>query len=142
MLYRKLPTSPPRLLLRIVVTAGTGALLGIAACGSDSSVGTVVSLGPDATDTPPTGDDGSAVTGIVVGMPTGLLPNVPDAGDAADATLGMPMGLIVGLVPRGDAGGDAARSQDYDAGTSDGASRDAADEEGLHCPPICGLVGP
>jgi hypothetical protein len=134
MLYRKLPTSPPRLLLRIVVTAGTGALLGVAACGSDSSVGTTVSPGPDATDAPSTGDDGSTLMGVMVGMPTGVLPDFPDAGgDAEDAAVGMPMGVILGLVPRGDAGGDAATSPGNDAGAPDGAINDAADEEGFCC---------
>jgi hypothetical protein len=37
-IYRKAPLQPPRLLLRIVVTAGAGALLGTADCGGRDSV--------------------------------------------------------------------------------------------------------
>ncbi len=42
MIYRKLPPVPPRLLLRVVATAGAGALLGIAACGGTSFMGSIV----------------------------------------------------------------------------------------------------
>ena len=50
MLYRKVPPSPPRLLLRIVATAGTSALLGAAACSSTSSGPIAIMPGDDASN--------------------------------------------------------------------------------------------
>jgi hypothetical protein len=41
MLYRKAPAQPVRLLLRVIATAGVGALLGAAACSNSSSSGAV-----------------------------------------------------------------------------------------------------
>jgi hypothetical protein len=147
MLYRKTPATPPRLLLRIMATAGTGALLGAAACGGvdSTSTGSPVSPVRDVADAQPTGDDGSITMGFVVGMPTGLLPLVRDAG--GDATLACGTGFCGSAVmppaDGGDAGADASG-----ADTSDAAAKDAADDAGLladdggslHCPPVCGVV--
>jgi hypothetical protein len=92
MLYRKSSPNPPRLLLRIVATAGASALLGATACGS--TVGTV----PDAA-----ADSGNDAQGPCDGGPCivsmGVMPVPPDAGEAG--TVGG------GVVVSPDSGGDA-----------------------------------
>jgi hypothetical protein len=162
MFYRRLPPCPPRLLLRIVAT-GTGALLGVAACGGDTSVfsDAPVSPSPDATQTPPTDDDGSTVMGFL-GRPSGVVDATvltqEAGGDGADAVAEDAPGgdatdaghdkKDAGKQDAGkqDAGkqedGGAARDAAQDADNSDGAVvLDAADDGNLlHCPPICGVV--
>jgi hypothetical protein len=159
MFYRRIPPHAPRLLLRIVAT-GTGALLGVAACGGDTSVFTdaPVSPGPAATQTPTTGDDGSTVMGFV-GVSSGVIDaTVLHHEPGEDAA-----GTVAEDAPGGDAKDAAHDEQDagkQDAGKQDAgkqedgdAGRDAADnsdgalvldasDEGslLHCPPVCGVV--
>jgi hypothetical protein len=154
MFYRRIPPHAPRLLLRIVAT-GTGALLGVAACGADTSVfsDAPVSPGPAATQTPTTGDDGSTVMGFV-GMATGAMDATVlhhEAGeDAADTVAeDAPGGDTKDAAhDKQDAGKqDAGKQEERDAGrdaadNSDGALvLDASDDVGLlHCPPVCGVV--
>jgi len=120
MLYRKAPPGPPRLLLRIVATAGAGALLGFTGCSSDS--GSPV-------------DSGSAV-----GPEGGLLPNV--ASDASDDSAPVVFSSSGGIMIRPD---DDASPPDAEAGLDvsspdafDG-SGDATDDATAPCHP-CGVV--
>ena len=143
MLYRKLSPRPPRLLLRIVATAGTGTLLGIVACGTDSATfnGTLASPGPDAAHVP-SADDASIGMGGFLGMAVGVVDAsvLDDAGgDAAD---GARLDDASPVKDSGeDAGSDATKDASDDAQVSDGAIKDAADEgDVLHCPPVCGVV--
>src|SRR5450432_1655432 len=96
MLYRKAPPTPPRLLLRIVATAGAGALLGFTGCSSSSTVNGVV-VSPEAGYVPSdASDDASPPCGVVfcdivsnpsdaeaefdvTSHPTGVVPYNPDA---------------------------------------------------------------
>jgi hypothetical protein len=164
MFYRRIPPHAPRLLLRIVAT-GTGALLGVAACGGDTSVfsDAPVSPGPAATQTPTTGDDGSTVMGFV-GVSSGVIdatvlhhePGEDAAGTVAEDA---PGGDVKDAThDEQDAGKQDAGKLDagkQDAGKQDegGAGRDAADNSDgalvldasddaglLHCPPVCGVV--
>jgi hypothetical protein len=139
MLYRKAAPNPPRLLLRIVATAGAGALLGVAACSSSSSSGSTPLLPGDAADQ---GDfDANQIM-------TGVLPENPDATLACG---GGPCGIMVLPHPDGsagsasDAGGDAPADgvddATADADLSDGTTKDGGEAgASLHCPPICGVV--
>jgi hypothetical protein len=78
MVYRRSPATPPRLLLRIVTGAGTGALLTAAACGSSSPrcMGLCVDQPTDAGSTGERDANGEVFA-------TGLAPN-PDAGPSPD----------------------------------------------------------
>jgi hypothetical protein len=116
MLYRKAPPAPPRLLLRIVATAGAGALLGFTGCSSSS---------------------GSPVdSGSVVGPEAGLMANVPsDASDDSAPTVNSSSGGII-VMPDDD-----ASPADAEAGL-DGSSPDAFDGSGDATGPChpCGVV--
>ena len=101
-LYRKSPPTPPKLLLRIVATAGASALLGVAACSDSTSgfhgVGVV-----DATPPPDSGDDSTVGVGVV-----GSVAYLPDAGHDT----GLPCGTgVCGVVAMphdaGEAGTDS-----------------------------------
>jgi hypothetical protein len=148
MLYRNQPPRPPRLLLRIVATAGTGALLGVAACGTDSPAfsGTLASPGPDAAEAPSTDDDASAGLGGFLGMATGVADaSVLDDADGDAADRARPDGDAAdageGSDAAEDAGNDAAKDASEEGDVPDGAIKDAADEgDVLHCPPVCGIV--
>ncbi|HTB72592.1 MAG TPA: hypothetical protein VK762_05095 [Polyangiaceae bacterium] len=143
MLYRKLPPRPPRLLLRIVATAGTGALLGVVACGTDSTTfnGTIASPGPDATRAPPA-DDASIGMGGFLGMAAGSVDASVLDDTGGDATDGARLDDASPVEDSGeDEGSDQTQDASDDAQVSDGAIKDAADEGNvLHCPPICGVV--
>ncbi len=142
MLYRKAAPNPPRLLLRIVATAGAGALLGVAACSSSSANGSSPIV--PAADAADNGDlDANQII-------TGVLPSHPDA-TVLPCGAGGVCGLMV-LPHDGDVG-DEASPGESDAGAEAGndAAADAeipdsgtheAPDGGimLHCPPICGVV--
>ncbi len=141
MLYRKAAPGPPRLLLRIVATAGAGALLGVAACSSSSTSGSSP-LVPSA-DAADNGDlDATPIL-------TGLLPNHPDA-TLLPCGAGGPCGAIAlphldggdeASADGSDAGADAGNDAASDAEISDTGVNDLA-EGGIlvHCPPTCGVV--
>jgi hypothetical protein len=120
MRYRKAPITPPRLLLRIVGTAGAGALLGVAACSSSISSDSA----PITTGIVVTGDAGgdasadAAAFYMGIGVPppcngcqmtTGVVAYTPDAstdgaalpGDASDDA------IFNGIGPYPHDGGDA-----------------------------------
>jgi hypothetical protein len=139
MIYRKAAPNPPRLLLRIVASAGAGALLGVAACGPSDAPGSIVSVphaSDAATDAEVDGDQFAAgfCCGSVVGAPPGISPDggilsypadggilsyPADAGDAGDSS---------------DAPGDAESLGDTGAGSSD------ATDDVTHCGGFCGVV--
>jgi hypothetical protein len=132
MLYRKAPPTPPRLLLRIVATAGAGALLGMAACASSSSNGVVPSPPSDAAD-----EAELDATPIV----TGLVANPPDA------TLpcgGGPCGSVAFPADGGDAGGlvpaTDAEASPLDA-SLDGSDANVESPDAIaHCGGVCGVI--
>jgi len=105
MLYRKSSPSPPRLLLRIVATAGAGALVGGAACSSSE----------------PTGPCGGGPCGTVVLVPdSGLDASTPEA-QSADAAAEAEAGYLTGVVPDGpgpSVDGPSGSVPAYDAGDS------------------------
>ncbi|HTB73970.1 MAG TPA: hypothetical protein VK762_12035 [Polyangiaceae bacterium] len=134
MLYRKAPPSPPRLLLRIVATAGTSALVGAVACSSTSSGSIAIMPSDDASDASnavmgfgayPCYEDASAC-----GDAAGLITNPDDGGPCN----GGPCGAVI--MP-GDDAGDAGEPP-MDA-SSDGESLDAVDEGTVHCG-VCGVI--
>jgi hypothetical protein len=130
MLYRKASPTPPRLLLRIVATAGAGALLGMTACSSSSSNGVGPSPPTDAADEA----EFDAFSGSVTNPP--------------DATLPCGGGPCGGLIILPQDGGDAgAPASDADAEASpEDASPDAADasvdspDAIAHCGGVCGVI--
>ena len=132
MLYRKAPPTPPRLLLRIVATAGAGALLGMTACSSSSSNG----VGPS----PPTdaADEAEFDASPIV---TGLVANPPDATLACG---GGPCGSVALPPDGGDAGGlvpDAdAEASPVDA-SFDGSDASVDSPDAIaHCGGVCGVI--
>jgi hypothetical protein len=98
MLYRKAAPQPARMLLRIVATASAGALLGVAACGSDSSI-----PGPDLALNPQHGADATAddSDGCLCGYGSTALP--PDASNDGESD-----GSDGAAAFAGDAGSDGA----------------------------------
>jgi hypothetical protein len=89
MLYRKLPQHPPTVLLRIVATVGTGALLGAVACSSQSDTGHGNDASPEASASDAGEDAEPGITGLmcypgvcgVVANPDAAAMK-PDTGDA------------------------------------------------------------
>ena len=138
MLYRKASPTPPRLLLRIVATAGAGALLGMTACSSSSSNG----VGPN----PPTD---AADEGVNLGVDGGVADLDAFMGLVAypDATLacgGGPCGSVALPPDGGDAGGlvpDAdAEASPVDA-SFDGADTGVDSPDAIaHCGGVCGVI--
>jgi hypothetical protein len=114
MIYRKHSPTPPRLLLRIVGTAGAGALLGAAACSSSSAPPVVMGVVPNVET------DGAASDAAPVVAMTGSVACLPDATDgvvgcpdtspdaSADAHLQVVTGIVVSP---SDASIDDANSQ-------------------------------
>jgi hypothetical protein len=138
MLYRKSPPTAPRLLLRIVATAGAGALLAMTGCSSSSSEGSATTPPSDAS-----ADD--AVTpvcgsGLVCGS---LAAPPPDGGDSEDAGATGPCGgHVCGTIalPQ-DAGDlDAADGHAPVTGGDTGAPTDASDDATGPCHPVCGII--
>ena len=139
MLYRKVPPSPPRLLLRIVATAGTGALLGAAACSSTSSG----SIAGGSITNMPSDDASNAVMGF------GAYPCYEDASACVDAAgpitnpdeggpcNGGLCGAVGMIMPGGDAGDAGEPAMDA---SSDGESLDATDDGTVHCGGVCGVI--
>ena len=124
MLYRKSPPTPPRLLLRIVATAGAGALLGVAACSSSHAVGLSDSSPSDASDIDAAFDhDGST---------PGLVPN-PDAEVACGPS------RLCGVVALPTDAGDGGESADAGDAGHGAAVSDAADDGTSPCHP-CGVI--
>jgi hypothetical protein len=127
MLYRKSSPNPPTLLLRIVATAGAGALLGAAACRSSA---------PGSVPIVPS-DSGSEAQGPCGGGgPCGTVVMPPDSGN--EATVGG------GVVVSPDSGADAHVPPDAGNEATVGGgvlvSPDSgADAHGL-CNPVCGLL--
>jgi hypothetical protein len=151
MLYRRTPPNPPRLLLRIVATAGAGALLGVAACSSSSD-----SAGPPGVaGFPPAdaADDGESDANQIM---TGIVAN-PDATIGCGGSLGV-CGSV-GYIPQDggedanpDATGPCGESpcpmidggilvMPYDGGEGivDAAILDAT-EDVAHCGGFCGVI--
>jgi hypothetical protein len=137
-------------LLRIAAGAGVGAMVGVAACSSDSGMGSIANQ---------PGDDASmdgTVPGPCGGGPCGVVA-VPE--DASDEDVTNPCASHpCGIVPVEDAAADAA---DGGASTDAGADgepdasgpcgggvcgvvpipHDAGEDASLlHCPPVCGVV--
>jgi hypothetical protein len=113
MLYRKSSPYPPRLLLRIVAAAGTGALVG--ACSSSSGgepqvYGSVINPYNEAGDEMPVG--GGSVSHGLVGMP-------PDASNDHDADAALPCGIgVCGSIaqPAADAGDGSSDAEAAEVG--------------------------
>jgi hypothetical protein len=146
MLYRRSSPTPPRLLLRIVATAGTGTLFAVAACSSSGAEGLGPGTPSDASDT--SDIDGSFGCGNNPCGSSKLPDDASDTDASPDATMLACGGGVCGTVALPDAGdgGDAAASEP-DAGIADGsradayaddATVDAAEDAGL-CHP-CGVV--
>jgi hypothetical protein len=137
MIYRKSSPTPPRLLLRIVATAGAGTLLAVAACSSRGAEGLSPDAPTDASDT----DGASSFGGSMVNPDAAL-----NCGDEGSACYGGG-GIFIFPPDGGDAGdGDAAMSPDADADVLDGspvdaaeASADATSDAAGPCHP-CGVV--
>ena len=138
MLYRKSPPTPCTLLLRIVHTAGAGALLGATACGSSSALGSA--------PVPPSSDDsGVDAAGPCGGGPCGIMVMPHDAGDTGTDGAGEPDERLDG----NDAGpcgggfcGTVAMPDASNASSGDGggdASSDSATDAHGPCNP-CGLI--
>jgi hypothetical protein len=121
-IYRKAAPHPPRMLLRIVATAGTGALLGVAACSDGGSAPAPITGSLPALYVPDASDDGSHFNGVAPCTPcgddgddggsvrvvTGSLANPPDGGyPSDDASLDAP----------DDASPDAEATDASDAGS-------------------------
>lgn len=101
MLYRTSPITPPRLLLRIATTAGTGALVGVVACSSRNQNVGVCYL--------PFGDDGPSGGSSSSGGDSGN-PGSIEFGDATDT------GAESGVMDAGaDSATDGGGSTDADA---------------------------
>jgi hypothetical protein len=128
MLYRKVAPNPRRLLLRIVATAGAGALLGVTSCASSEQHGLLPEAPQDA-----------AVDGSSACHPCGSLANPPDDAEA-DASQVTPMGFVpcptgvCGSAPYSPDGGDAGAEAGPDA-----EALDAADDV-VHCGGVCGVI--
>jgi hypothetical protein len=137
MLYRKSSPNPPTLLLRIVATAGAGALLGAAACGGSTAMGSIAipdsdagrdaagpglpapcNGGPCGSVVMPTTDSGEA--GFVGFVGGGVVVNPDSGSDSQVPCNGGPCGVVVmphdageaatvggGIVVSPDAGADA-----------------------------------
>jgi hypothetical protein len=137
MLYRKAPPNPPRLLLRIVATAGAGALLAMTGCSSSSSEGSATITPSDAS-----ADDAMMLAcgaGLVCGS---LAAPPPDGGDSGDAGATGPCGGHVcgSIALPQDAGDlDAADGHVADAGGDSEAPTDASEDATGFCHP-CGVV--
>ena len=127
MIYRKQSPTPPRLLLRIVGTAGAGTLLGMAACGSPSPdlVGSAPALGTNDGGTSSDGASDSAPDTIFMGsLVTGSVACPADGSEV----VGCP-----GTFP--DASDDATAS------SVDGSGACPPDASGIEgCPIVTGLV--
>jgi hypothetical protein len=141
MLYRKAPPTPPRLLLRIVATAGAGALMGMAACSSSSVNGLAADSPADAADDADLLDASPVFTGLLAnpdatlpcgGGPCGSVALPPDGGDAGGPVYDADAG---GPIYDADAGGSPADASldGSDAGVD---SPDAI----AHCGGFCGVV--
>jgi hypothetical protein len=139
-IYRKAPPQPPRLLLRIVATAGAGALLSTAAC-SDSgsnhpfnglvgmpSSGASSGSATSGSSSGSTSGDSGASSGGPVGVTTGFYGSVTMPPDDA----GHPPGVVV-MPPPEDAGNDADH---HPPGI---VVMPPHDDAGPHCQP-CGVV--
>jgi hypothetical protein len=132
MLYRKAPPIPPRLLLRIVATAGAGALLGMAACSSSSSNGVGPSPPTDAADETEL-DASRIVTGLVANPPDATLPC--GGGPCGSVALPPDGGDAGGLVP--DADGEASPLE----ASLDGSDADVESPDAIaHCGGVCGVI--
>jgi hypothetical protein len=156
MLYRRTPSHPPTLLLRIVATAGASTLLGIASCGGETStVNGLITLPANETPDAQAGDSGPTLVGAIdmsdsgapvsdPGLPCGvcgLIVSVPEIE-------GGPVGLVDASVADGEVLGIVALPEDAgpdahhviigvvveppDAGHDSGST--------LSCPPLCGIV--
>jgi hypothetical protein len=124
MLYRKAPATPPRLLLRIVATAGAGVLVGVAACSSSSD-----SAAPPGVVVSPPGDDAGDAASSPTTIMTGIMAN-------PDATVGCgsePCGFVAMPQDGGDAGAFAPDAEN-DAGMTDAA------DDVVHCGGVCGVI--
>ncbi len=136
MLYRKASPTPPRLLLRIVATAGAGALLGMAACSSSSSNGVGPSPPTDAADEAEFDASSGSVTNPpdatlpCGGGPCGSVALPPDGGDAG------------GLVPDADAEASPVdASFDGSDASFDGSDASVDSPDAIaHCGGVCGVI--
>jgi hypothetical protein len=131
LIYRRTPPNPTKLLLRIVAGAGTGALVGMAACGSSEIMGSAVgSLHDDA------GADDGAVPQCLGLCGSGTEPDAGDSGSTVDADEGGNpcANHVCGTIPAPeDAGGDAT--------PSDSGSGDAQQDDGGPCHGgVCGVI--
>jgi hypothetical protein len=132
MLYRKAPPNPPRLLLRIVATAGAGALLGMPACGGMTNIEGLTISPTDA------GEDGESDAQPIF---TGLLANSPDANSSVCGA-NLVCGSVALLPDGGDAGLDApedARAAGDAGDVRDAEGLDAADDV-VTCGGVCGVI--
>ena len=138
MLYRKSPPTAPRLLLRIVATAGTGALLAMTACGSSSS-----SEG-SAAITPSDGSADDAASSMCADHVCGFVAMPPDdGGDAGDARATGPCGgHLCGTIalPQDASDLDGADGHVADAGGDSEAPTDASEDATGPCHPVCGVI--
>jgi hypothetical protein len=135
MLYRRSPLRPPKLLLRAVATAGVGTLVGVAACSSSTSNGSVANAPSDTSDA---SDQDAPFLGC-----EGVCGFVLDR-DACTVENGCETLGVSPAIPR-DAGEphDAGPLADADAGpttdATDGSGGDGSTEAGP-CNPVCGII--
>jgi hypothetical protein len=125
MIYRKQSPTPPRLLLRIVGTAGAGTLLSVAACGSNPPPDVFMGSVPNGDTSNDGGVDSASFIGEgSVANPPGSVACPPDGSDV----VGCP-----GTFP--DASDDAT---DHGITGSVACPPDASGIQG--CPVVAGLV--
>jgi hypothetical protein len=132
MLYRKAPPTPPRLLLRIIATAGVGALVGTAGCSSAAANGTTTLPPSDASDDAPMMEVHGIVTNPDASDPCNGFPCGGFVVDP-DASLACGDSRLCGAVILREDAGDAMAPED--------AAEDAAPLEDASgpCHP-CGVV--
>jgi hypothetical protein len=144
MIYRKSPRTPPRLLLRIVATAGVGALVAGAACsGREATQGLMVDPGGDdascdafGTCSPyqPSGTSASSsgpmsyAGGVTVSSSGGFYPEPPSDASFSDTMYESNDGQV----------SDASGATDASDAAVD--ATDAASDDGSDCHLICGSV--
>jgi hypothetical protein len=135
--YRKTSPTPPRLLLRIVATAGAGALFGVAACGSGSE-GSAPATPSD--NTPAT--CGGHVCGSIA-LPSDEDSGFPEASvSGEDDAKGCTSVICDGSVSFPEASApfpDGSVAFLPDGGEPDAPSADAPDDAISPCHP-CGVV--
>jgi hypothetical protein len=137
MLYRRSPLSPPKLLLRVIATAGVGTLLGVAACSSSSATPDSQNLGPEGSAgiVPSDASDEEVTVGCLGFCGIAVQP------DACGNPGCEPSGSVY-VPPEAGEPDDASPVTDADAGPATDAASDASTDDGSTgpCHPVCGII--